>query len=100
MALSISCLGVIVGCPEAGWIPITKVVPYTERPMRMKLSLSEKRCDPVIYCDCPRLYEPYSAVQPPSTTRAAPVIKLDASEARKTIAPPSSSGRPHRPSEM
>ena len=42
----------------------------------------------------------HSAVQPPSTTRAAPVIKLDASEARKMTTGPSSSGRPQRPKAM
>src|SRR5437870_3271840 len=40
----------------------------------------------------------YSAVQPPSRTRAAPVISDEASEARKTIAPVNSSSWPSRPS--
>src|SRR4029077_12509700 len=42
--------------------------------------------------------EPYSAVQPPSTTSADPVISLEASLARNTIAPVSSSNCPMRPS--
>src|SRR5262249_31660131 len=47
----------------------------------------------------PRLRrQTYSAVQPPSRTRAAPVINDDASEARKTIAPVNSSSCPSRPS--
>src|SRR5262249_60627594 len=40
----------------------------------------------------------YSAVQPPSTTSAEPVIRRDASLARNTIAPVSSSICPMRPS--
>jgi hypothetical protein len=40
--LSINWLGVIMGRPECRSIPIPKVVPYTQRPMRMKLSLSEQ----------------------------------------------------------
>ena len=40
----------------------------------------------------------YSAVQPPSTTRLEPVIKADASEARNTTAPITSSTCPIRPS--
>src|ERR1700722_1574943 len=40
----------------------------------------------------------HSAVQPPSITNAEPVISEDASEARKTIAPESSSSWPRRPS--
>src|SRR5262249_41661786 len=42
--------------------------------------------------------QPYSAVQPPSITIAEPVISEDASEARNTIAPVSSSSWPSRPS--
>src|SRR5580700_10265646 len=40
----------------------------------------------------------HSAVQPPSSTSAEPVISEDASEARKTMAPESSSSWPRRPS--
>src|SRR5690606_11521918 len=40
----------------------------------------------------------HHAVQPPSTGRTAPVTKLEASEARKTAAPLSSTGSPVRPS--
>src|SRR5205085_1628109 len=40
----------------------------------------------------------YSAVQPPSSTRAEPVISEEASDARKTMAPVSSSSWPSRPS--
>src|SRR5580700_5678318 len=40
----------------------------------------------------------HSAVQPPSSTNAEPVISEDASEARKTMAPVSSSSWPRRPS--
>jgi len=38
----------------------------------------------------------YVTVQPPSTTRACPVTKLDASDARKSSAPTSSLGAPIR----
>ncbi len=40
----------------------------------------------------------YSAVQPPSSTSAEPVISDEASEARNTMAPLSSSSWPSRPS--
>ena len=39
----------------------------------------------------------YLAVQPPSTRSDAPVMKLDASEARKTTAGANSAGSPQRP---
>src|SRR6478672_725608 len=39
----------------------------------------------------------YRAVQPPSMKREVPVTKEDASDARKTMAPVSSSSSPHRP---
>src|SRR6185312_3641788 len=42
--------------------------------------------------------EDHSAVQPPSKTSAEPVISDDASEARNTMAPVSSSSWPRRPS--
>lgn len=38
-----------------------------------------------------------TASNPPSTYRICPFTKLDAAEARKTTAPPSSDGSPHRP---
>src|SRR5579864_2570652 len=44
------------------------------------------------------VHHAHSAVQPPSSTSAEPVISDDASEARKTMAPESSSSWPRRPS--
>ena len=41
---------------------------------------------------------PYSAVQPPSTTRLCPVTNAEASLARKITAPAISRGVPNRPS--
>ena len=43
---------------------------------------------------------PSTAVQPPSTKSWLPVTKDDASEARYTTAPASSSGLDHRPSAL
>ena len=45
-----------------------------------------------------RLFRGHCAEYPPSTTRSAPVMKRDSSEARKTAAPAKSSGMPIRPS--
>src|SRR6185312_7413033 len=42
--------------------------------------------------------EDHSAVQPPSSTSAEPVISDDASDARNTMAPVRSSSWPRRPS--
>src|SRR5437016_5385252 len=42
-ARSISCIGLILGRPDAGWRPMLKTVPYTARPMRMMIFLSQAR---------------------------------------------------------
>ena len=49
-------------------------------------------CDPSAFLDDNEIWpQPYCAVQPPSTTRLVPVIMCAAGEARKTIAPATSS---------
>ena len=68
------------------------------RPQTGSSTLPGRRVELVRACRTTRWRVGYHAVQPPSTGRLAPVTKRDAELARKTAAPPRSSGLPRRPS--